>query len=194
MATFFSELVCKHADIIPLPLKGKIYGFMKDYVDTVNPGTLRKHRDQLGVYHFKLLSIVAIPYSPLDPTHPHYTPTHNHALRQLKQLCVEFGVLRLHIELIGKHELSCVIENGLLDFVVCLPWIVEAGSRAHSRACELLSFLRSEMVLQPPSLINLARAKLAVMHFGLSRIVNLSVQEVFMDYHKEPEYSDSEIL
>ncbi len=94
-------------------------------------------------------------------------------------------MLCLRYELVGEYQRTCVVENGLLDYVVCLPWTVEVGSRAHSRACELLSFLRGEMTLQPPSLINLARAKLAVMHFGLRRIVKMSAQEVYIQYHKQ---------
>ena len=191
----FSELVCKSADIIPLPLKGKIYRFMKDFVDKVNPSTFRQHRDKYATFDLDLLPMISVPYSPLDPTHPCYTSTHNHTLKQLKQLCVEYGVLRVHIELIGERERTCVVESGLLDYVVCLPWTVEAGSRAHSRACELLSFLRGEMTLQPPSLINLARAKLAVMHFGLNRIHKMSVNEAYVEYHKEPEFpEDNELL
>ena len=96
-------------------------------------------------------------------------------------------MLCLRYELVGEYQRTCVVENGLLDYVVCLPWTVEVGSRAHSRACELLSFLRGEMTLQPPSLINLARAKLAGMHFGLRQILKMSAHEVFVEYYKKPE-------
>ena len=107
-------------------------------------------------------------------------------------------MLCLHIEVIGERERTRVVERGLLDYIVCLPWTVEAGSRAHRHACELVRFLRSKMTL-PPSLINLARAKLSVMHFGLRRILEMPANKVFSEYHESvishdipnPEYPPS---
>ncbi len=185
MATFFSELVCHSADIIPLPLKGKIFRFMEDFVKVAEPSTIRQHRDKYGICCVDLLPTVSIPYSPLDPTHPEYTPAHNHTLRELKQLCMEFGVMCLRYELLGEYQRSCVVENGLVDYIVCLPWVVEAGSRAHRQTRELVAFLKGEMAIQPPSLISLARAKLGTMHFGLRRILKMPVHEVFAEYHHE---------
>ena len=121
----------------------------------------------------------------LLPPGPHSSPLHNHALKQLEQLCVEFGVICLRYTLYGEYEQTRLVESGLLDYIVCLPWTMEAGSRAQQHACMLVAFLKGEMSLQPPSLTNLARAKLAVMHFGLRRIVKMSAQEVYIQYHKQ---------
>ena len=75
------------------------------------------------------------------------------------------------------------MQHGLLDFVVSLPWVMPAGTRAHTRACAVVSYMSEKMVLQPPSLINIARAKLAIMHFGLKKILKLSVHEIVEKYH-----------
>ena len=178
MATFFSELICHSAELIPLPLKGKIYCFMEEFLKVAEPSTIRQHRDKYGICCVDLLPTVSLPFSPLG------TPTHNANLKQLKQMCVEFGILCLRYELLGEYQRRCVVESGLLDYLVCLPWTVEPGSRAHERARELVQFLMGEMSLQPPSLLNLAKAKLATMHLGLRRILNMSVHDVFTEYHQ----------
>ena len=178
MGTFFSELVCHSADIIPLPLKGKIYHFMENFLSNVDHREVRQHRDKYGVCCVDLLPTISLPYSPLDPVKSSYTDEHNLIMKKLKQLCVEFGVLCIQYELLGENERKSIIAKKLVDYVVCLPWHVTAGSRAHRRACDLVAFMSENMVLQPPSLINIARAKLAATHLGLKKTLKLSVHEI----------------
>ena len=106
-------------------------------------------------------------------------------MTELKQLSVEFGILCTQYELLGEYQRECVVKHGLVDYIVCLPWMMTANSSAHKRACEVVDFLNEKMTLQPPSLTNLARAKLAKMHFGLKRIIKMSVHEIIEEYHSK---------
>ncbi len=183
MATFFSELVCYSADIIPLPYKGKICIFLDSFLENANHIRIRQHRDKYGISCVDLLPPISLPYSPLELTDIHYTPSHNQTMKKLKELCMEFGILCTQYELLGEYQRNSIIDNKLVDYVVCLPWVVTEGSRAHKRACEVVSYLSGWMTLQPPSLINLARAKLAKVHFGLRRATKLSVHEIVEEYN-----------
>ena len=181
IAAYFSELVSYSADIIPLPFKGKIYHFLHNFLRDADPVTIREQREEhAGV---NLVSPLSLPYAPLRLTNPYYSTAHNDLMIKLKELCVEFGVFSIHFELIGEYERTNFISQGLVDYVVCLPWLMSAGSKSYERARVLVSYLSEEMVLQPPSLINIARAKLAKMHFGLRKVLEFSVNGLIEEYY-----------
>ena len=178
---FFSELVCNSASIIPLPLKCKICHFMEDFLNNVDHRKLWQQREQYGIGCPDLSCNISLPYSPLDLMNSNYTDEHNLIMKKLKQLCVEFGVLCIQSKVLGENEMKSIITMKLADYVVCLPWHVTAGSREHRRARDLVAFMCENMVLQPPSLINIARAKLAATHLGLERTLKLSVHEIITE-------------
>ena len=61
--------------------------------------------------------------------------------------------------------------EGLLDYTVALPWIYPKHWQERAEATRLVNFLSQHMQLQPPSLINLTKARLASMHFGLEKVL-----------------------
>ena len=73
--------------------------------------------------------------------------------------------------------------QGLLDYVICLPSVLPAKSRAQQRAKDLVAMLGKEMHLQPPSLNTMTRARLAVTHFGLEKVLTTSVQELLLEVY-----------
>ena len=168
------------ADIIPLPLKGKIYHFLHIFLQDGDPVTVREQRE--GHTGMKLIPPLSLPYAPLKLTNPCYSKAQNDLMIKLKELCVEFGVFFIHFELIGEYERTCLVSQGLVDYVVCLPWLMSAGSKSYERARVVVSYLSEKMVLQPPSLINIARAKLAKMHFGLRKVLEFSINELIDEY------------
>ena len=68
---------------------------------------------------------------------------------------------------------TVLLREGLEDYVTCLPQYVPPSLREEAR--ELVRIVASGVQLQPPKLVNLAKAKLAKMHFGLQRVVHLTV-------------------
>ena len=151
---------------------------MEDFLNNVDHSKLGKHREQCDFYCPDLLPTISLPYSPMDLVNSSYTDEHNLIMKKLEQLCVEIGVLCIQAKIMGENERKSIIAKKLVDYVVCLPWHVTAGSRAHRRACDLVAFMSENMVLQPPSLINIARAKLAATHLGLKKTLKLSVHEI----------------
>lgn len=183
MGSFFSALISCSFDIIPLPFKGKIYHFLENFLQDADHILIKQRLDKYGYICTNLLPAISLPYFSLEPVNPQYNPRHSAMIIKLRELCLEFGVLAIQYELLGEYEKTDLVQNGLLDFVVCLPWVVPAGTKAYSRARAVLLYLNERMLLQPPSLINLARAKLAKMYFGLKRTLTLSVHELVHEYH-----------
>ena len=166
------------AQIIPLQVKGKLYKFMENFLEHSKCVTVRKCVVDFQTCTRKtLLSPLEIAYYPyLNPelscSAPHYTERHNVLARQLELLCVEAGVFSLHLSLLGDKEKEILKKEGLIDFVLCLRWQLPRGSRALNRANELLSYLSGEVELHPPSLLNMAKAKLASTQCGLRKITS----------------------
>jgi len=80
-------------------------------------------------------------------------------------------VFSLQNMLSGTQVREILIQEELVDYVVCMPWYVPPGSHAQNRARELVSYLGQTMQLQPPRLVTMVRAKLAALHFGLEKVL-----------------------
>ena len=69
------------------------------------------------------------------------------------------------------------IREGLLDYIICIPWHVPASLRDSAKA--LVCSIRTQITTAPPRLAILAKAKLAKMHFGLDKVIQVhSVHEL----------------
>lgn len=69
-----------------------------------------------------------------------------------------------------------LLQEGLEDYITCVPSYVPGSLRDQAR--ELVRIVGSGVQLQPPRLVNLVKANLAKNHFGLERVVHLSVGEI----------------
>ena len=71
-----------------------------------------------------------------------------------------------------------ILNEGLVDYIVCLPSHVPETLRSKARG--LIQLLSSEgnIAVHPPRLINLAKAKLAKMYFGLEFVQSTPISEI----------------
>ena len=83
--------------------------------------------------------------------------------------CVEVGVISLQNMMLEEKTRTVLRDEELVDYVLCMPWFLPPGSAAQRRARELVRSLGANMKLEPPRLVNIARAKLAADTFGLER-------------------------
>lgn len=132
-----------------------------------------------------LLAMVYYPYSnpEFSCVLPYYSDRHKKMGRELEQQCIDVGLANLYIALTCKCQQQMLIREGIVDFITCLPWYLthDQGSRAYVQAYELVSHLREDTQLQPPSLLNIAKAKLAFMHYGLKKMLDMhSIQDLDM--------------
>ena len=92
----------------------------------------------------------------------------------LRDNCQRVILLFLHSK-ISTHMYHVLLEQeGLLDFVVCLPWYLPASCRPSALA--MVSDLRTSLPsVGPPQLLSMAKASLAKERLGLEPVLNLSV-------------------
>ena len=100
-------------------------------------------------------------------------------LNMLAVHCIEMGVFSMQNVLHDEEIRDVLVHEGLVDYIVCMPWNVPQESRVQQKAKELVTFLSQHMQLQPPSLVSVTKARLASLHFGLDRVLNtLSVHHL----------------
>ena len=90
----------------------------------------------------------------------------------IDSLCLEAVIIHIQMLLNNDDERQILIRQGLLDYLICLPWHISEGLEAHKRAKLLLEMVGCNIPLQPPSLNNIVRAKLAAMWCGLEEAMS----------------------
>ena len=171
-------MVVSSAHVITLSDLLRINMFLRESVAMADIDAAHKFlHEQLSGWIGTLKGLANLAYYPyknrgFSCIQSYYSEKHKRAVWRLEQRCIEVGVMSLHLALLGKVEKQILIKEGLVDYIVCLPWCLHQGSTAYHRACDIVTYLSGEMQLQPPSLLNLAKAKLASIHFGLKKMLN----------------------
>ncbi len=75
-----------------------------------------------------------------------------------------------------ENHIKILLSEGLEDFITCSPSYVPESLKPQAK--EMVQIMRSGMQLQPPKLVNLAKAKLAKMYFGLESAMNTTVGDL----------------
>eukprot|EP00731_Ephydatia_muelleri_P038357 Em0731g2a len=162
-----AQLVLMSLKEIPPSLYQPILSFMEEFLLT--PNYIEDAMQDL--YNFVWCTIL-----------PHvrllYTQDEESELASaLKFYSIEI-LLGLHSMLRRKNHCMVILNEGLVDYIVCLPSHVPETLRSKARG--LIQLLSSEgnITVHPPRLINLAKAKLAKMYFGHEFVLSTPVSEI----------------
>ena len=129
-----------------------------------------QYEEEAGYLWYTLVPEVAVLYRPM--VHE------NSELYELQVIARTLFISTLGVILRRKGHTSVLVDEGLLDFVMCLPWCSEG--EVCTRAKELVDMLRwePEIDYQPPTLVNMCKAAVAVHYCGLETVMSLSVPEL----------------
>ena len=184
---FFALLVTSSAQLIPLGFKQKIFDFIDEFLKTATPAGIH-HCSKENDHTWSTVTPYMVPayYPYLNPerscTATSLPLSNNEVMRKLELHCVEMGVFSMQTAVLDSEAMAVILKEGLLDYIICLPWNLPQRSRAKERAHELNAFLSKQLQLQPPPLLTMAKAKLAAMHFGLDRFLKVnSVHELLAE-------------
>ena len=154
---------------------------MKIFLDEYNYSEIRTHEDEVGFEWSNYLPYLRVTCFPYDSRKSVLACGSDPRYRALQMMCVETCVLSLHVNMCKEKDRKAIVEQGLMDYVICLPSVLPAKSRAQQRAKDLVAMLGKEMNLQPPSLNTMTRARLAVTHFGLDKVLKTPCQELLSE-------------
>eukprot|EP00731_Ephydatia_muelleri_P024360 Em0016g631a len=163
-----AQLVLMSLKEIPPSLYQPILSFMEEFLQTPNyiEVTMQELNDFLWstiLPHVRLL----------------YTQDEEIKLASALKLCsLEIVLLGLHSMLRRENHCRVILNEELVDYIMCLPSHVPETLRSKAQA--LIQLLSSEgnIAVHPPRLINLAKAKLAKMYFGLEFVLSTPINEI----------------
>ena len=92
--------------------------------------------------------------------------------------CKKTIILVLLTMLFTKKHRNVMIREGLVDYIVCLPWFT--CGEVQKRAKELVSIIREvpDVFYEPPSLLNMTKGAVSIYFCGLEDVMKLSVPEL----------------
>ena len=152
---------------------------MTAFLNDTQTDEVRQYENERGTIWATLLPYVKQAYLPDSPT---TTFEPRSALTDLQVLSLEIILFFLHSKATVPMYHALLLKEDLLDFVVCLPWHVPAACRPQAAA--LTSELCASMPgMGPPRLSSIAKARLAKLHFGLERVLSMSVGEIASCYY-----------
>ena len=162
----------------------QVADLMKSFLDKHNYRELRTLEAEVGFAWNKYLPHMRVTCFPYDSRKSVLACGSDPRYRALQMMCVETCVLSLQVSMCEERERKMIVQQGLMDYVICLSSVLPAKSRAQRRAKDLVAMLGKEMNLQPPSLNTMTRARLAVTHFGLDKVLKTPVQELLTEVYQ----------
>ena len=97
---------------------------------------------------------------------------------KLQLVSLKLAIFTLQNWLSQEDHRQILLKEGLLDFVVCMPQYVPPSLRPQAEELVQMVVSSPDIPEGPPKLLNLVKARLAKMHFGLEEILSLSAGEI----------------
>ena len=153
---------------------------METLLQSTTPLDLMCYEDRARFSWSVFLPYVKLVYAPETPTlDPIISSDPTSLLAKLRLLSLELILFWLRNTLGRSCHRDILIQEGLSDYLVCLPWYVP--EKLKKAACDLLSVFAGNSSISPPRLSILARAKLAKVRFGLEKVLRVvSARELLL--------------
>ena len=97
---------------------------------------------------------------------------------KLQLVSLQLTVFALQNWLGRQNHREILLKEGLLNFVICMPQYVPPSLRPQAEELVQMVVSSPDIPEGPPKLLNLVKARLAKMHFGLEQVLSLSVGEI----------------
>ena len=109
---------------------------------------------------------------------PDEAETLTNDFRTMQDLSLRLTIFSLQNMLGRSKHREVLLQERLLDYVVCMPWFVPQSLKQQAKDLVLMLAAFPEMNMQPPSLLSISKAYLAKAHLGLEKVVKLSAGEI----------------
>ncbi len=154
---FLAQIILVSPQLIPKGLQQQIYNFMADFLQKATYQDIMEGEIKQHCIWTTLVPYVKLLYHPSSSS------------SGLDMLSLQTILLSLQNMLGRENHIKILLSEGLEDFITCSPSYVPESLKPQAK--EMVQIVRSGMQLQPPKLVNLAKAKLAKMYFGLESVM-----------------------
>lgn len=160
----------------------KISSYLATFLDDVVLDQLYEYEEEFGMYWVTMEAHVRVAFTPLQPVSntQQVIELQKQDKYDLLLYSIEAAIVGLqvitHRNLENNDVRDVILKEDLLDYIRCLPWYTDlpSQSKAKRRAQDLLMNLKN-MLNQPPTLKNAAKARLATM-YGFEYVRHLRFQ------------------
>ena len=161
---FLAQVILMSADLIHHDLLEKVLPQMETFLHSTTPTELMRceetRRFSWSVF-FPYVKVVYLPDIPISQSN-------SSLVYKAQLLALEVVILWLRSTLGRMSHQEILIQEGLLDYIICIPWHIPDSVASSARA--LVSVLGTQTPITPPRLSSLAKAKLAKTQFGLDKV------------------------
>ena len=159
------------------------YGILTEKMEAfLQANSYEKIRDLEITHHTSSLTFlpyVKLAYVPDAPPQAQET-----AIKRLQLVSLRLAIFSLQNGLGRESQRQTLLKEGLLDFVICMPQYVPPSLRPQAEELVQMVVSSPDIPEGPPKLLNLVKARLAKMHFGLEQVLSLSVSEIGFNFHQ----------
>ena len=178
-----AQLCTSRLQLRSLPQSIQLASLLADFLSQADYKDLRKWEDENTYYWKKFLPYLRMAYFPYHAKRCVQACGSDPLYRNFQMMCIETGIFSLQLIMSGEKERKIIEEQGVLDYIICLPSVLPKNSSAQQRGNDLVAMLGEKMHLQPPSLNTMARARLAVTYFGLERVLKTPARELLSEVY-----------
>ena len=135
---------------------------LHSFIKTANHETLSQYECTETVQWDTILPYIKVLYQPVLGGNLHST-------------CEKIIMIALLTMLVTDNHRNVLMKEGLVDYIVCLPWYIE-----DDMAKKLVAVIREapDVPYQPPSLLNMAKGAVSKYYCGLDDVMRLSVPKL----------------
>ena len=178
-----AQLVIPSLHLIPIDLHAPIEKLMSQTLSVLSLTKLKEHDEEEGLVWCTLLPYIKLLY--LQPDRRRVDCEMTPTACSIVALSTDMLLFCFHTALLREVHQKLIVKEKLVDYVVCLPWIVP--SRSRPRARELVADLATSIGVDPPRLLTLAKATLAKQcQQGLDDVLGLSTARDITDKFSHP--------
>ena len=161
------------------------YGVITEKMEAFLQANSYKEIRDLEITHHTssliFLPYVKLAYIPNTPPQAEETVTN---IGRLQLTSLRLAIFSLRNGLGRECQRQTLLKEGLLDFVICMPQYVPPSLRPQAEELVQMVVSSPDIPEGPPKLLNLVRARLAKMHFGLEQVLSLSISEIGFSFHQ----------
>lgn len=168
---FFTQLALISFEKIAFFHRQRVFDFIRGFVERYTWNDIMDANQRLCTTYETFLPYIRLFYAP-DPV---VMSGLEGDVSSLRSVCLSVVIILLQATLGRLENYSIMEKEGLVDYFTCIPFHVPKSLEAKARM--MITTCRKGF-FQPPSLVNMSKAMLARMHFGLELALHASAREI----------------
>lgn len=165
----FAQIILASPSVISKVYHAQIFALMGKVLQDVKAWEVRQYEEKEGLVWGAFMPYMKFLYLPIKPTAGNVAP-------ELQLFCLNIILHALENALGRTIHIDILVKEGLLDYIICIPWHLPVMIRDSARA--VIAELSKHLQIQPPKLSILAKAMLAKNFFGLGAVMSSSIAEI----------------